>query len=345
MSYETGLFIPVINQIKTMSADDWECFVEEWMSARTAEYFDFERLGGAGDQGRDVVGFVDNPVGNNSYVWDKYQCKHYSNPLSPSMIWAEIGKVCYFSYVNDYPFPRKYYFVAPLGIGTKLSNLLRKPNELKSQLLENWDKYCKSGITDNSDIELNSKLKAFIDSLDFSIFDKIKPITLILEHSKTQFHTMRFNTPLPNRPQVPKIPDDVLELEINYVNKLVNAYDDNCNDPISNVADVISNKKYASHFTRSRESFGHAESLRNFSRDNLPDGMFEDLQGEILDGIIEVVDEDKLDGYETIKKSIGIAKLLQLSRTKLSACTTPKDRGGICHQLANDDFIDWSKDD
>jgi hypothetical protein len=113
--YETGLFIPVINQIKTMSADDWERFVEEWMSSRTDEYFDFERLGGVGDQGRDVVGFVGNPVGNHSYVWDNYQCKHYSNPLSPSM---------------------------------------------------------------------------------------------------------RFNTLLPNRPQVPRIHDDVLGVEINYVNKL-----------------------------------------------------------------------------------------------------------------------------
>ncbi|CCU71302.1 hypothetical protein [Thalassolituus oleivorans] len=32
-----------------MSADDWEEFIEEWMSHKSSDYYDFERLGGAGD--------------------------------------------------------------------------------------------------------------------------------------------------------------------------------------------------------------------------------------------------------------------------------------------------------
>ena len=38
-----------------MSPLDWEEFIEEWMSFRSAEYYDFERLGGAGDQGNEVT--------------------------------------------------------------------------------------------------------------------------------------------------------------------------------------------------------------------------------------------------------------------------------------------------
>lgn len=336
--------IPIINQIKHMSPDDWEYFIEEWMTTKEYEYFDFERLGGAGDQGRDVVGFVNDPVGNENYEWDNYQCKHYSSPLSPSMIWSEIGKVCFYSYKKEYPFPRKYYFIAPMGIGTKLSNLLRKPQNLKEALCDNWERYCAKGITETEEtIALDNDLKKYIDGLDFVVFDKIKPITLILEHSQTQFHAVRFDVPLPKRPPVPKLSEEVSEDELTYVNKLVLAYSEHSGDNDLSMADVQANKDYSSHFKRSRESFGHAESLRNFSRDNLPNGMYFGLQDEILDGISDVVDLNICSGFENIKRAVSTAKQLQISLTKLSTVITVNDRGGICHQLANDDLIDWSK--
>lgn len=327
-----------------MSPDEWECFIEEWMTTKEHEYFDFERLGGAGDQGRDVVGFVDDPVDNEKYEWDNYQCKHYSSPLSPSMVWSEIGKICFYSYKKEYPFPRKYYFLAPLGVGTKLSNLLRKPQTLKDELYANWERYCAKGITETVEkVVLSNDLKTFIDGLDFSVFDKIKPITVIIEHSATPFHAVRFDVPLPKRPMVPKVSEEVSIDELTYVNKLIQAYSENSGDKVFSIADIQENNDYSQHFKRSRESFGHAESLRNFSRDNLPNGMYAGLQDEILDGIVDVVDVKKLNGYENVKKVVSTAKQLQISRTKLSAVVTVNDRGGICHQLANDDLIDWSK--
>lgn len=329
-----------------MSPDDWEHFIEEWMTTRCGDYFDFERLGGAGDQGRDVVGFVTDPVGADDYEWDNYQCKHYASPLSPSMIWGEIGKVCYYAYIQEYPFPRKYYFVAPLGVGTKLSNLLRKPDDLKKELYANWDNYCANGITDTKDrVELDNSLRVFIDGLDFSVFDKLKTITLIIEHSKTPFHAVRFNVPLPQRPPVPKVSNEVEDNELTYVNKLIRAYDENSHTAIASVSDVQKVNKYSQHFKRSRESFGHAEALRNFSRDNLPNGSFLGLQEEILDGVVDAIDLDNLDGYENVKKAVATANALQVSQTKLSAVVTVKDRAGICHQLANDDLISWSEDE
>jgi hypothetical protein len=336
--------IPIINQIKNMSPDDWECFIEEWMTTKEADYFDFERLGGAGDQGRDVVGFIDDPVDNKEYEWDNYQCKHYSSPLSPSMIWSEIGKVCFYSYKKEYPFPRKYYSVAPMGVGTKLSNLLRTPRKLKEELYANWERYCAKGITETVEsVVLDSSLKTYIDGLDFSVFDKTKPITVIQEHSETRFHSVRFDVPLPKRPPVPNVPEDVPQDELTYVNKLVQAYSEHSGEKLMNIDDVKENKNYSQHFKRFRESFGHAESLRNFSRDNLPNGMFLGLQDEILDGIIDVVDVEKLNGFDNVKKAVSTSKLLQISRTKLSIVVTVNDRGGICHQLANDDLIDWSR--
>ncbi|WP_225247113.1 ABC-three component system protein [Vibrio campbellii] len=336
---------PVLNQIYTMSPDEWEHFIEEWMTFKSDEYFDFERLGGAGDQGRDVVGFVDDPVGTVDYVWDNFQCKHYAAPLSPSQIWVEIGKICFFSFNKDYPFPRKYYFVAPRGIGTKLSNLLKNTDELKKQLYENWDKYCKDGITEKKSIALDTNLKKYIDGLDFAVFDKIATIKIIIEHSKTQFHVTRFGVSLPTRPETPKLSPTVSDNETLYVTKLIKAYDSHNSESILEVSDLANHKNYSSHLKRSREEFLHAETLRNFSRDTLPNDEFEKIQSQILSGVSDIVEGEHDNGFDKVKEVVREAKRLQLSTSPLTSCLTVNDRGGICHQLANNNEISWCEND
>ncbi|MEP4557786.1 ABC-three component system protein [Cobetia amphilecti] len=333
---DTSQNLSIQQQISVMSPSEWEEFIEEWLSTKTDLYFDYERLGGAGDQGRDVVGYVDNPVESDTYVWDNYQCKHYSAPLSPSKIWEEIGKICYFSFLNKYPFPRKYYFIAPLGIGTKLSDLLKKPKLLQLQLLENWDKCCRDRISINK-VELTDELKEYIISLDFSAFDKIIPIKLVIEHSKTRFHTTRFSVPLPNRPATPELPNKVEEKEITYVNKLILAYNSHAVEPIISVENANNVPIYRKHLKRSREDFAHAEMLRNFSRDNMPYGTFENIQAQVKSGICDILDSDYVNGFEKVKSAVSEARKLQLPSTSLTSCITVHDRGGICQQLANDD--------
>ncbi|CDT79396.1 conserved hypothetical protein [Vibrio coralliirubri] len=328
-----------------MSPDDWEHFIEEWITFKSKEYFDFERLGGAGDQGRDVVGYVDNPVGTNSYIWDNFQCKHYAAPLAPAQVWVEIGKICYFSFNNDYPFPRKYYFIAPRGVGTKLSNLLKKTDDLKTGLYENWDKYCKEGITEKKSIVLDKKLKDYIEGLDFSVFDKIATIKIIIEHSKTQFHVTRFGTSLPKRPETPKLSSVVSDNEIVYVTKLLKAYDSHNSGKILEVSDLDSYPNYNKHLNRSREEFLHAETLRNFSRDTLPIDEFEKIQSQILSGVIDIVEDYHENGFDKVREAIREAKRLQLPINPLATCLTVNDRGGICHQLANNNEISWCEDE
>lgn len=325
-----------------MSADDWEEFIEEWMSHKSSDYYDFERLGGAGDQGRDVVGYVDNPVGRDFYIWDNFQCKHYAAPLSPSKIWSEIGKICYFSFKKDYPFPRKYYFIAPLGIGTKLSNLLKKPNEFKVELFRNWDKYCKREITEIGEVGLTKELKEYITELDFSAFDKITTIKIIMEHQKTQFHVVRFGVPLPERPVTPEVPENLGDHEITYVRKLLTAYDSHADKKITEVSEANKFKVYKRHLKRSREDFSNAEALRNFSRDNMPNGSYESIQNQVKNGIADILDSTYSNGFDKVKDAVSETKKLQLPITPLTSCLTINDRGGICHQLANDDEeVSW----
>ena len=136
-----GPSIPAIDRIKLFSSDEWEDFVLEWADSLRNRYSQVERCGGAGDMGRDVIA-TDNTAPS---IWDNYQCKHYDHPLRPTDIWLELAKLAYYTNLGEYTYPRAYFFVAPYGAGTKLSNLLRKPEELRQGLKDNWDGYCKAG--------------------------------------------------------------------------------------------------------------------------------------------------------------------------------------------------------
>lgn len=337
--------VPVLNQISTMSPDEWEEFIEEWMTVQEDAYFDIEKLGGAGDKGRDVVGYVDDPVGRQNYIWDNFQCKHYAESLAPSKVWVEIAKICYYAFVGEFPFPRKYYFVAPRGVGTKLSGFLKKPETLKSELYANWEKYCKTKITEIKEVPLSEDLKKYIDGLDFAVFDKISTIKIIQEHRETPFHVVRFGVPLPERPKIQAVSEEIGGDEVTYIGKLISAYRSHASEKIESLDDVKLYPIYDRHLRRSREEFFHAEALKGFSRDTLPPGEYEDIQGQLLNGVSDILDSECPNGFDKVKSVVSEARKLQLPVTPLSSCITTYDRGGICHQLANDDFLSWCDDE
>jgi len=130
----TGPSIPAIDRIKLFSSEQWEEFVLEWVDSPRGQYASVDRCGGAGDLGRDIVTTVKDGKGG----WHNYQCKHYKESLKPSDIWIELGKLAFYSKRGDYTCPLRYYFIAPQGAGTKLTNLLKKPDELPAGLIANW---------------------------------------------------------------------------------------------------------------------------------------------------------------------------------------------------------------
>jgi hypothetical protein len=99
------------------------------------------------------------------------------------------------------------------------------------------------------------------------------------------------------------------------------------------------------HFRRQRKHFYEAESLRNFSRDNLPEEgrHFESLQEEIFDGIIGTVMSLHPSGFERVNKVLEVAQALQITSHPLISQVRVGDRHGICHQLANEDRVKWVK--
>lgn len=216
----SGPPIHPVDRVRLFSAEEWERFIYEWVDSLREEYELIERCGGAGDMGRDVIATVNG--GNGS--WDNFQCKHYQKALAPGDIWIELGKLAFYTLKGEYSYPRTYFFVAPQGIGTKLSNLLKKPHALREGLLENWNKSCRTKITKTEVVECDAKMKSHIEHLDFSIF-RTKPLLRIIEeHGKTQWHVARFGGGLPVRPEPPQPPSVPADNEAVFVGELRRAY-------------------------------------------------------------------------------------------------------------------------
>ena len=345
LHYDDVLIGPQIEPIKRLyqySDKEWEEFIEEWLDIRKSSYIEVERLGGAGDKGRDVIAYIDKNIPN--YTWDCYQCKHYLNPITPSDIWSEFGKILYFTYKKDYPIPRKYYFVAPKGVGVSLTDLLNNPDNLKKRLNENWDKSCKKNISAIQEVVLEGEFLEYFNKFDFSIFERILPKLIISEHLSHPNHIKRFGGGLPRREKC-KIPDEIQKYELQYIDQLIKAYNtDNATNSFKSLEDFNKLEPYGGHFNRARESFHTAEQLRNFSRDTLGEEIFEDFQNEIYHGVIDISENNEKNKFHNVKKVEQEAMKITIESNPLKSRCGVIDKKGICHQLVNESKIKWVQD-
>lgn len=335
----SGPPIPPVERIRLYSSAEWEAFVQEWVNSLNTQYTLVEKCAGSGDMGRDVIAMARD----SEDLWDNYQCKHYNHPLMPTDIWSELGKLVYYTAIGEYTYPRRYFFVGPQGAGTTLSRLLHKPDNLRAGLIDAWEKHVRTKITVTAAIELNAPLREYLDRLDFSIFEAIPPLRIVDGHNKTRWHVARFGGGLPSRPEAPLPPPQVAPTETNYVRQLFDAYQEHLESPVGSESDLGHHPMIKEHFGDARREFYSAESLRAFSRDTLPPGEFDRLQDDVESGIRDDVRASHADGYERVLAVVKTARVLQLNGHALIGRITVRDRGGICHQLANDDRVRWVK--
>lgn len=337
-----GPLIPAQQQILLYSPDQWEGFIHEWSHFCLKKvYAQVQRFTGAGDRGIDIAGFVDGQKLQG--VWDNYQCKHYDHALYPSDAWPEIGKVLWYSFKKEYKPPRRYFFVAPRGAGTKLLSLLADPTKLKKELMDKWDTDVRKQITKTQEVPLEGEFLAYVEAFDFSIFEAKTALQVIEDHRQCSYHAARFGGGLPPRPAAEIPPEEIAPGESRYVAQLLSAYADHKKTAIPDVKSLKAWEKLKDHFGRQRESFYHAESLRVFARDTVPAGTFESLQDDIHSGVVDICEADHADGFVRVCTVTKAAREIQLTSNALLSCAKTKDRDGICHQLANEDRLQWTK--
>ncbi|AZF12898.1 hypothetical protein C4J93_4738 [Pseudomonas sp. R2-37-08W] len=335
----SGIPLPKPLRVRSFSPDEWEEFVEEWASSLESEYAKVRRFGGSGDLGVDIAGICSQDGFKGP--WDNYQCKRYDHPLRPSDIWVEIGKIIYYSFKGKYIPPRKHYFVGSQDIGTTLEQLLNDPAELQFKTEDNWEKYCKTGITSTMETRLSGELFDYFHKFDFTIFSSKSIVELINDHSYTHYHAVRFGGGLPFRPDSLKPPAIPSGTESRYIRQILDAYAHHLSTKICNEADLEPFSALKRDYLRQRERFYHAESLRNFSRDTVPEGTFSALQDEIFYGVVDVCEDNHADGFARMKATITHSSSIAASANPLASAFKTQDRQGICHQLANDDRLTW----
>ncbi len=337
-----GTPIPAIDKLRIVSNEEFEDIIREWVSGYCEKkYIRVWRPGGANDKGRDVIAIVDD-----SGTYDNFQSKHYDHPLMPSDIWTEVGKLCYFTFDKSYQLPRKYYFVAPQGVGPTVGDILQKPDELKSKLLENWDNHCKNKITDKVEILMSNEFLTHINNIDFSIFTFLDPQDLINQHMQTNYYAARFGGGLTRRREKPNITRfDESEMLLRYVEQLFEAYSDHNKDVIDSISKLSTYSDMFEHFNRQRSYFHWADALNQFSRDQLPIGnsCFEDLKEEIYHGVVDTSKGNHKSGYENIIKTTQEAKNITIESNALLSVSRIEDKMGICHHLANENKLTWVK--
>lgn len=338
-----GKLITPMQHLFLFSAEEWECFLEEWGAFQKSKYHLVTRLGGANDFGVDVACF--HTENGFSGSWENYQCKYYKgDPLAPGTAIPEIGKLLWHVYNGNLTKPNCYYFFSPKDCGPSLKKLLLNSNKLKDKLFEEWDSWCSKSITTTKEILLEGEFKDFVWDFDFSIF-KYKPVhEIVEEYRETPYYSIRFGGGLKERPTPLKPPEAFQKNETRYIEQLHNSYADSRGLKKQDFQiDCFPDLK--THFIRQRESFYFAESLRTFARDSVPLGTFEALQNDMLDGVIDTAEDDYENGLIKIKAVLSESKSVPLDSNGLFETIRVKDRHGICHQLANDDKLKWLDDD
>ena len=337
----TGRPIPPQQHLHFYSSDEWEDFMLEWAKGLDGDYVQIKRLGGSGDQGVDVAAF--KTASGFEGPWDCYQGKHYADPLRFSDIAPEILKVLMHTAAGHYTLPDRYAFIAPRGCGTQLNRLLSRPSELRDLFLE---RLCASddltkGLTD----EILGKIRALAEATDFSMFQSAEILDILETHRKTPYYTARFGGPLAARPTVSGPPEELNEIEVRYVEQLIDVYSERYPSEAFTAVDLSSDSTVGKHFRRQRFSFYSAEALRLYARDSVPEGTFEALQNDIYGGVIEVAESDHSSGMDRLTNVLTVSGALDLSSHTLISVSNMDDRKGMCHQLANEDRLNWMGQD
>ncbi|MDQ6481830.1 ABC-three component system protein [Dyadobacter sp. LHD-138] len=337
-----GPIIPAHQVVEVMPADEYELYTMEWVYGYLkSKYFKVRIFAGAGDKGRDVVGYdQDGKI-------DIYQCKHYDQKISPTTLYPELAKLVYYTYKKEYPVPEKYLMVAPKGCGPAVLDLIEKPMELRKKLIETWDTHCKDKISRGLSIELTGEFKDYLEAFDFSICGDVAPHELLEQHKQTTYHILRFGGGLKQfREIIPEPEPEIQNRELRYTSMLFDVYAQRLNSSINTIEVLRSASEHLfKHFGKQRNSFYSAESLEKFSRDNFPDAVpmpFDELKDEaenVLSTTLELNIEKS--GYERLLIASQEIKRQGFTASPLAAEMKSIDKDGLCHHLANEQRIKW----
>lgn len=322
-----------------MDDAQFEQFVREWMARVKHTYLGIERFGGPGDMGRDVVGWLTDAKCLGP--WDNIQCKRLNDVLAPSILWPELGKVFWHADRGDYVLPKAMKFLCSKGIGTTAKHLLTNGEALRAGLIMNWDKNVAHAITTTQKVELTGSLHKLVTSASFSIFGPMAIEDVLRDLEGTGYYVQTFGGGLPPRPNPAPPPKDIQAHENRYVRQLLAVYAERRGVAAITATELDREPRDRRHFDGCRQQFYSAEALKEFARDVTPQGTFQSFQDDVISAIMPVLDADYRLSFDKLRSALYAAGQMPPASNALYAVATVRDKQGVCHQLANDDQLQW----
>lgn len=314
-----------------------EQFCRQWVERKATDYFEVKRFGGAGDKGRDVVGFF--TAQRHEAAWDNYQCKQFRNKLGKSEGILAVAKVLYWASQGEFTPPRKFIFVAPKGINSKLLQIINKPAQFKFDLIGGWAEICSKKIIDNADIKLEAEVADTVNAFDFSSISFVDVDEIIADPASKPLLFELFGSDPGEYPRG-VVPIDVQEHEMVYMEALLQAYNDREGGAFACHQDILDHVEHGEDLREHRARFYEADGFQKFYRDNTSPETIAEFRRGIRLGIRETLKQPASDELKRVQSTMIQAANLQPAGPLARYAYIPVKQG-LCHHLVSDGEINW----
>lgn len=316
-----------------------ERLVLGWAKVMTApKYHDSQRFAGAGDMGRDVVGFL--TAQRHEGPWHNYQCKQLSTRnLQVGTALLDLAKVIHFSHCGEFALPTQFTFVAPRGLSRSLERLIFNPSLLKQTLIDSWDAHYAHKIEAGKTIALNAGLLAHLASFDFTCVDRRSLDDILADMAVRPILAQMFGAD-PGKPPDGTVPPAVDLVELRYAGELVAVYGERDNCVYGCHEDITGHPVHGQHFYEQRERFYAADAFSRFYRDNTLTQEMTDLREQMYHGVIEMHRATHQDSLARVNAVMGkAADVVPAGPLALHARVQVKQ--GIWHHFVNEERLSW----
>jgi hypothetical protein len=326
-------------QITALPDERLEAFVSDWLANRKKDYHSHERWSGAGDMGRDVVGYVTSR--RHEGEWDNFQCKQLLVRLSEASAFIELGKIFMHAANGEYTLPRAYYFVAPRGVVRNVQAFIAHPERFRQAFLDRWDTMVASRLVENATVPLTDGIRVAISSFNFEMVHSFDAVRLVADPSAKPALVHWFNDD-PGAAPLGVAPDLVQEEEAVYVGQLMDLYTQRSGLTFSGPNDALQHADWGTHFRNQRTRFFEAAEFDRYYRDSTPTDYLLTFKEELYHGVVDVYTDTHKDGLERVTRVLAQAASVLPSGVLGRHARIPVKQGA-CHHFANEGRMPWKR--
>lgn len=328
-----------ITSFHSMPSADLEGFVGDWLDVRKQDYVDWERCSGAGDGGRDVVGFLTDEGYEGR--WHNYQCKSLGKYLTLPEVVLELGKIFMHVAAGDFTLPSRYVFVAPKGVNRTVSDIIRQPERFRRTIRDEWDAFCLDRLVQRKQVPLTPAIIAAIDAFNFRGVSALDGTKLVYQPDIYPALVRWFGADPGPLPPADAILPEVSPEEASYLGQLAAAYGARAGLLGATADDILAHPRWGIQLRDQRVRYFHASKFGRFYRRKVFKDVLVAFDEEIYHGVVDTHrQDDHRDTLDQVNAVMRIAPGLLLTGP-IAHHASGMVKQGTCHRFANENRLPW----